>query len=300
MTTPSDAPPSYDEVAGSSSGVGAGSSSRPAGSSIPYKERNGIPPQTRRSMEDEGRPLPYGWIRQYDPENNHQFFVNTNVESPTSIWHHPYDDEEYMSSLDPAERKRIQGMHRVPSEADIAAESSDDDDGQHHPHSKQTNVGAGTLPPRPSGPDHPGGVTKWGRRMKDKMTGTTHEQRERQRIQRAEEEQRTYQRHMELRQAMSRAAQTGQPQFIGKDRNGKDVYIEPPQGAGPPQGAYGYNPYQQGPYANPNATFIRPQYPYSRPYGGGYGGGFGLPLAGGLMGGLLLGDMMGGGMMGGF
>ncbi|KAL2042496.1 hypothetical protein N7G274_004989 [Stereocaulon virgatum] len=296
MTTPSDAPPSYEQITGSSSGAGAGSSRRPTETSTSsttfYKERNGIPGLTRRSMEDEGRPLPYGWIRQYDPDNHHQFFVNTNVEPPKSVWHHPYDDEEYMNSLDPIERKKIQGMKRVPSEADIEAESSDDDEGHHHSHSMKAAAGTAVLPPRPSGAEQSGGVTKFGRRMKDKMTGTTHEQRERKRIQRAEEERRTYQRHMELRQAMSRAAQTGQPQFIGKDHNGRDVYIEPPQGAGPPQGAYGYNPYQQGPYANPNATFIRPQYPYSRPYGGGYGGGFGLPLAGGLMGGALLGGLL--------
>ncbi len=102
---------------------------------------------------------------------------------------------------------------------------------------------------------------------------------------------------------MSRAAQTGEPQYVGKGKDGKDIYIEPPpssQGMMGPRGGYGYNPYaQQGPYANPNATFVRPQYPYSRPYGGGYGGGYGLPLAGGLMGGLLLGDMMMGGMGGG-
>lgn len=288
MDTPSDAPPSYDEVAGTSS------SSRPTAFSHP-STRNGIPPLSRRSMEDEGRPLPHGWVRSYDPQNNHQFFVDTTADPPRSVWHHPYDDEQYMNSLDYGERKRIQGMHRVPSELDIQAESSDEDDeGHHHGTSNQTGKSAlgGTsaeLPPRPNPSDHPGGVTKWGRKMKDKMTSTTHQQREQERIRRAEDERKTYERHMQLRQAMAQAARTGEPQHIGKGKDGKDVYIEPPQGAGPPRGAYGYNPYQQGPYANPNATFIRPQYPYSRPYGGGYGGGFGLPLAGGLMGGMLMG-----------
>ena len=294
--TPTDAPPAYEEVATSSN-----SSSRPGNTdtntSVPHKARNGIPPQTRRSMEDEGRPLPYGWIRQYDSQNHHQFFVNTNVEPPRSIWCHPYDDEQYMSSIDPKERQKIKGSLRVPSQADIAAESSDED-GDHHHHAKLPGTGTAELPPRDSNP--PSGVTKLGRKMKDKMTHTTHEQREQERIQRAEQERRAYQRHQELRQAMSRAVQTGEPQYVGKGKDGKDIYIEPPQGMGPPRGGYGYNPYMQGPYANPNATFVRPQYPYSRPYGGGYGGGYGLPLAGGLMGGLLLGDMMMGGMGGGF
>ena len=210
-------------------------------------------------MEDEGRPLPHGWTRQYDPQNHHQFFVDTNLEPPRSIWCHPYDDEQYMSSLDPKERQKIKGSLRVPSQADIAAESSDDDGDHHHHHPKQAGTGTPELPSRD--PNPPTGVTKFGRRMKDKMTHTTHEQREQERVRRAEEEQRAYQRHQELRQAMSRAVQTGEPQYVGKGKDGKDIYIEPPQGMGPPRGGYGYNPYTQGPYANPNATFVRPQYP---------------------------------------
>jgi hypothetical protein len=61
--------------------------------------RNGIPPLHRRSMEDEGRPLPPGWIRQYDAKESHQFFVDTNTTPPRSIWHHPYDDDQYLSTL---------------------------------------------------------------------------------------------------------------------------------------------------------------------------------------------------------
>ena len=245
-------------------------------------------------MEDEGRPLPGGWIRSYDQQNHHQFFVDTNVQPPRSIWSHPYDDEEYKNSLDPKVRQKIKGSLRVPTQADITAESSDEE-GDHHHHPNQT--GAAELPPRD--PNPPTGVSKFGRKMKDKMTGTTHQQREQERAQRAEEERRAYQRHQERRQAMSRAAQTGEPQYVGKGKDGRDIYIEPPQGMGPPRGGFGYNPYTQGPYANSNAMFIRPQYPYSRPYGRGYGGGYGLPLAGGLLGGLLLGDMMVGGLGGG-
>ena len=293
MTTPTHPPPSYDEAAASASN----SSTRPLGSShltVPHKDRNGISAADRRSMEDEGRPLPQGWIRQFDTQNHHQFFVNTNVDPPTSIWHHPYDDEDFMNGLDPAERQRIQNLHKIPSQADIQAESSDDEGGGSHGFQSRPAAGSAELPPRES--HQPGGVTKFGRRMKDKMTNTTHEQREAQRAQRAEEERKAYERHMELRQAMSRAAQTGEPQFVGKGRDGRDIYVEPPQGMGRPPGAYsggfGYNPYTVGPYSPPNAMFIRPQNPYGRPYGRGYGGGLGLPIAGGLLGGLLLGDMM--------
>ena len=102
---------------------------------------------------------------------------------------------------------------------------------------------------------------------------------------------------------MARAAQTGEPQLLGRDSEGRDVYIEPPYGAGcgpaggPTYGdrAYGYNPFMQGPYGYPNASFIRPTQPYSRPLGygcgGGYDGGLGMPLMG-LGGGCLLGSLL--------
>jgi hypothetical protein len=135
--------------------------------------------------------------------------------------------------------------------------------------------------------------------LKDKITGSTHEEREATRRQREEEERRYYEQHQRFRLAMSKAAQTGVPQFLGKDGNGKDVFIEPPYGPGGrydgySQGAYGYNPYSQGPYANPNARFVRPPNPYNRPYGYGYGGGLGVGGASllGLGGGLLLGGLL--------
>jgi len=291
-----DQPPSYDVAAAS------GSSAKPPTTHLEVpKVRNGIPASARRSMEDEQRQLPPGWVRQFDSQSGHQFFVDTTANPPRSIWSHPYDDEKYLNSLDPAERRHIQSLHHpVPNKADIEAESSEDD-GNHHypaPSNNMATMGGsggpsnqGTLPPRPQS-EQPHGLSGFGRKMKDKLTGSTHEQREASRRAREEEERRIYERHTQYRIAMQRALETGQPQFIGKGRDGKDVYIEPPQGAQMPPGAYGYNPYTQGPYANPNATFVRPQYQYSRPYGMGYGGGYGMPLAGGLMGGMLLGSMM--------
>ncbi|KAL3426922.1 hypothetical protein PVAG01_00431 [Phlyctema vagabunda] len=264
-------PPSYEAATSTPSSHGQGAP----------KVRNGIPAQSRRSMEDEGRALPPGWVRQYDAREHHQFFIDTRSDPPRSIWQHPYDDDTYMSSLAPEERARIRGLHRVPSEADVEAESSDDDE-----HSHGHNA---PLPPRSSEPPI-GGVHKLGRRMKDKITGSTHEEREVGRRKRAEQEQQTYARHQMYRQAMSRALETGEPQLIGKDRNGRDVYIESPYGPGRPYGGngYGYNPYNQGPYGNPNVRYMRPQQPYRRPYGYGYGGGLGLPLGMGILGGGLL------------
>jgi len=250
-------------------------------------------------MEDELRPLPKGWIRQYDAKEAHQFFVDTNAKPPRSIWVHPYDDEQYLSTLSPEERERIQEEERQRLQPDldkISAKSAE-----------------GVLPPRPSVSEgkEKKGLTGFGRKFKDKVTGSTHEERKQLRAQREEEERQYYEAHQQFRQAMQRAQMTGEPQFLGKDKDGKDVYIEPPGGPGvagygdgygaygggggyvqPGQGAVGYSPYTSGPYANPNARFIKPPMPYNRPYGPGYGGGYGLPLAGGLLGGLLLGGLL--------
>lgn len=248
-------------------------------------------------MEDEARELPDGWVRQFDSKTHHQFFVDTRSDPPRSIWHHPYDDEQYMNSLSPAERSRISGLHRVPSEADVADESTDEED--HH----------GELPPRQT--DAPTGIHKLGRKMKDKLTSSTHEERELQRQKRAEHERRLYEQHQHTRRCMARAMETGQPQLLGKDKDGHDVYIEPPEGYGPNGGyrggrfgdnAYGVSPYAEGLYANPNARFVRPESPYNRPYGYGYGGGYGMPLGMplGMMGMGLGGGLLMGGLLGGF
>ena len=251
-------------------------------------------------MEDETRPLPEGWVRSFDPQNSHQFYVDTTKDPPRSIWVHPYDDEEYLSSLSSDERERIEqeSMNRghPPSKADIMAAHTDDEDD----HPSSSTSAPGELPPRPDGKGKGRDNRSFGRKFKDKVTGSTHEEREQERRRRAEQERQMYQHHLKIRRAMGEAARTGQPQLVGKDGDGKDIYIEPPA---PPAGPYGYgaggygvNPYRGGIYTTPNARHIRPPNPYARPQGYGYGGGYGLPLAigGGLLGGLLLGDALGG------
>ncbi|KAK4556452.1 hypothetical protein LTR86_006596 [Recurvomyces mirabilis] len=296
---PNEAPPSYTDAVGPSSKSAAHSSGNhlnvPGASSS-----HAIPPERRRSMEDEQRPLPKGWVRTFDPHTEHQFFVDTTQDPPRSTWVHPYDDQQYLGTLSSEDRERIEqeslGRGRPPNEEDI-------DDNHHAAASSSSAHGKqAELPPRP---DDKGKKVGFGRKLKDKMTGMSHEERAAERQRRAAEEQRMYEQHQRTRTAMARAAQTGQPQLLGKDKDGKDVYIEPPAyaGGGGYGGGYGYNPYGSGGvYSTPNARYIRPSAPYGRPYGGGFGGGYGLPLAlgGGLMGGMLLGDMAMGGFGGGF
>jgi hypothetical protein len=248
---------------------------------VPHQIRSGIPAHDRRSMEDESRDLPSGWVRQYDSKSHHQFFVDARGNPPRSIWHHPYDDDLYLSSLPQSERDRIQHQNSNP-EDDL---SSTDEHG---------------IPTH----SEPASGKRIGQKIKDRLTNSTHAQRVAERRKRDEEEAQTYRRHQHIRKQMSLAAETGVPQLLGKDKDGRDVYIEPPggpggfgstygRGYGGPR-SYGYNPYTQGPYSNPSAKFLRPQEPYGRPYPGygyGYGGGFGMPLLG-LGGGLLLGGLI--------
>lgn len=295
---PAEPPPPYTRVDPKTLG------SDPAPGHL-LEPRNGIPPEARRSMEDERRALPEGWVRQFDSKSNHQFFVDTRQNPPRSIWHHPYDDEEYLSTLPSAERERLQEMTRHSSIHDIMAEPSDDEDAKHHGKtgaSSATAASAAAASSSHAGPskqDQPlpprdQGKKTFGRKVKDKLTHSTHEEREAHRRQREEEERKAYQQHLAFRQAMQRAMETGQPQLLGKDKDGKDVFITPPSAGG--YGYGGYNGAYGGSYSTPNARYIRPPNPYARPYGYGYGGGYGLPLAGGLAGGLLLGSAFGFGL----
>ncbi|RMZ79689.1 hypothetical protein DV738_g3236, partial [Chaetothyriales sp. CBS 135597] len=240
-------------------------------------------------MEDEIRPLPEGWIRLFDPKENHQFFVDTRANPPRSIWQHPHDDPDYLSTLSSEERERIQDQ--------------------------EAKLRKPITPNIRHGRAHSTSATKkktLGERLKEKATGMTKEERHAERQKRAEQERQYYEAHIKFRNALAEASRTGQPVFFMKDRDGHDVYVEPPTiytgyggppiatgyappygspyGGVPPRpaayfgpGSYAINPYASGIYANPNARFIRPQQPYGRPYGGGGGMSYGLPIAGGLL-----------------
>ncbi|KAF2115580.1 hypothetical protein BDV96DRAFT_612814 [Lophiotrema nucula] len=287
---PADAPPSYEAATNSTGATDTTTPSR-ISTDVPgeRRERNGIPPEHRRSMEDEHRPLPPGWIRQFDTKERHQYFVDTKANPPRSIWTHPYDDPDFLATLPPEERKKHSRLHRSVTLEDLAAESSDDES---HPKLPPRTQGKVAGPSSSSNEPQPKGIHKYGRKLKDSLTGSTHQEREADRRRREEAERRAYAVHIQARQAMVRAMETGQPQFLCKDAQGKDVYIESPYGPAAPQGSHGYNPYHYGPYTDPNARFVRPQGPYGRPYGRGYGGGLGAPVAAGFLGGALLGGLL--------
>ncbi|KAF4550954.1 Hypothetical protein D9617_15g043080 [Elsinoe fawcettii] len=276
---PADAPPSYDAATASSSTT---HSTQHNATHLQIPE---APRAARKSMEDERRLLPRGWVRQWDTKEHHQYFVDTKTNPPRSIWIHPLDDPEIVQSLPSEERERLQDEEEKLRRSPSPSQQSFPDLPQRHSGSSEASHSS-----------HKKGL---GERIADKVTGMSKEERDRQRAQRDEEERQYHEMHARFRTALHRAQVTGQPQFLAKDREGHDVYIEPPQmpmmgrvggypGAyGPRQ--YGYNPYTHGPYSSPDARFLRPNYAYGRP---GYGGGLGVPLAGGMLGGLMLGGLL--------
>lgn len=304
---PEDAPPSYQVAVSTGNSTASPRPRQPSLLEVP-DGHNGIPREARKSMEDEMRSLPKGWVRQYDTKENHQFFVDTTADPPRSIWTHPYDDEQYLASLSSEERERIQAeeatMRRPATPASFVDEKRQHD--EHTPTSPHESYPP-DLPQRP-GQSQADRKKSFGERLKNKVTGMTREERDIERAKRAEEERRYYEAHMKFRQALRQAQVTGQPQHLGKDEQGKDVYLLPPQsgygGYGGFSRGFGGQYIQPSPvYNNPNARFIPPPQPYARPgYGYGYGspyggggygrGGLALPVLGGLAGGALLGGLL--------
>ncbi|RKF72658.1 putative ww rsp5 wwp protein [Golovinomyces cichoracearum] len=256
-----------------------------------------LSPSARRSMEDEFRPLPEHWIRQYDVRSGHQFFVDTSQIPPRSIWHHPYDDTIYISSLPQPERLKIENL------------------------GKRSHISLGTSTISPSSVQTQrdeyhesfSGIQNFGRRLKDAILNSTHDERIKARKDRERMEIELYRQHQHIRAKMSEAIQTGKPQLIGKDSEGKDVWIDTPKTYNSNMGGnyssllgasltmsgrefcgrnkHVFNPYGSGLSYGSDSRYARPQAPYQRPIGIRYGGGMGLPLgvgiAGGMIGGLM-------------
>ena len=172
----------------------------------------------------------------------------------------------------------------------VHADTDDEDDHHHPPQQHSSSMPHPTSATAANAESQVKGVKKFGRSLKDKLTNTTHAQREAKRQAQREAEQRAYQQHQAIRQALMTATRTGQPQLVGRDRQGREIFAQPP-----PPGAYGhgatlgYGPYQtfDGPYGA-YGPYARPMGPYSRPYAGGMG----MPLLGGLAGGMLLGGLL--------
>lgn len=224
-------PPTYEQATGSSTATsGAPNTGDTSNSSAQHlRVRNGIPPSSRRSMEDEARPLPTGWVRSFDPHQSHQFFVDTTQDPPRAIWQHPYDDEAYVNSLPEQEREKLAGqgllLNHTVSKDDIVAESTDEEGDDGGGGRGPSNYHAAAVQ---GGGAQAGSLKRIGRKLKDSVTSTTHAEREAQRQRRAQDEEAAYRQHVAFRRGLAEAIRTGKPQLLGNDESGREVYLEPP------------------------------------------------------------------------
>lgn len=170
--------------------------------------------------------------------SGHVFFVDTQANPPRSIWTHPLDDPEYVSTL-PLDQQPQWAAAKTKKDDPYTPTGAAGPHGEHNPHPVQ-----GTSTQRqshPSQPQHQQGEDKrtFGRKLKDKLTNSSHEDRVRERAAQAKAERERYEQYIKRRKALQDAVNSGQyqPRFSA------------------PSGAYTYG----GGYGGMG-------------YGGGYGG----------------------------
>ncbi|SGY63626.1 BQ5605_C007g04812 [Microbotryum silenes-dioicae] len=286
----------------------------------------GVDEKTRRSMETELMELPKGWVREFDASSQHVYYVDTTKDPPRSIWVHPYEVSEINTFDRERLKKYVQCTYetcKLPTGREFAVNSpqkavatvfsgtpslTSDISHFHQPeylasipdtersrlfnesdpqyeqgsHSAHASTSTGSS----SHPQKQPEKRSFGRKLKDKMTNSTHEERQAERKRQAEEEMKRHQAYIRRRKAMLEASQNGTyaPTYAAP----QTMYVR--------SGGY-------GPYGGGFGGYGRPMYGggYGRPMcGGGYGygspyGGRGLGGAGmgaGLLGGVLLGGLL--------
>jgi hypothetical protein len=321
MSVPQEPPPSYEQA--TATATSSSQTSHATSTTAATPRCNSLD-----SSSPQLRPLPEGWIRTFDRQTQHPFYVDTKANPPRSTWNHPYDDAQYLDSLPPSERQRIRSSRpnpqahlEVPGGGGYLTAESTDEEAFHSDDPAYRRQGSSSQREK----------RRLGRKFKDKITGTTHEQRAAER-RRREQEERDAERQEEIFwKCMEDAIRSGRPQYLGKDRQGKDVFLEPPSGAGLGGNLGGGYPgvisrrrlspylseveYRIGRRPGPEGRYLRPDggglglgysygggygygtglggVGYRRPVGGGYGRGFGgLPLFAPILGGLMIGSMI--------
>ncbi|ORX38308.1 hypothetical protein BD324DRAFT_620388 [Kockovaella imperatae] len=246
----------------------------------------------RRSMDDERRDLPPGWVRCFDPKTEHHFYVEEATRR--SIWVHPYDDPTYLESLPDdhpanpnspeAQRLRERAEEERKTEEFLRAER----EGQQGDHSR-TAANEASERGTPQGADKDA-HRNWFQRQKDHLIGTKEER------QKAKEE------RQRIKAEQKRKAKEEQVEYMKRRQELLKRQMNDPT----IRRYYASDPYS---YSAPSMAYSRA---YGSPFGYGYGGGYGrrrygyggyggyglgMPMAaglGGFGGGLLLGEAMGG------
>ncbi|KAI0660480.1 hypothetical protein C8Q70DRAFT_975757 [Cubamyces menziesii] len=236
-------------------------------------------------MSYEHEPLPPGWVREFDPNTKHPFWVDTKANPPRAIWVHPYEDEQFLREH-PDVRDRLAREYRGTATEDAPPPYSPrrhsfngTSSGSH------LNVPTDDRRPARCQPGTPKPPRGFFGKLKDKAIGTKEE-----REARKQEERRMHEQYL---QQLAEQRRRMQQQRMSTPSGGFGAFNQRP--------GYQYSSYSQPIYAAPMGN------PWSmggglggRRYGrSGFGGGIGMPLLAGAAGGLLLGDLLDGPGFGG-
>ncbi|EJD55063.1 hypothetical protein AURDEDRAFT_178889 [Auricularia subglabra TFB-10046 SS5] len=208
---------------------------------------------------EDKRPLPEGWIRQFDSNNNAWFYVDTRANPPRSIWVHPLDDPEYQRTHKDKDVAPAYSGYSAPAGPPPSASQSHPELGQHDKANKHAEK-----------PQEKRGAFG---KLKDKLVGSKEEREAHRQAELARREEERLRREQLLRERQQRIMQM-QAAPAGYYQQAPGGYY---QQAYPQQGGY---------YAQQ-----QPQQQGRSGFGGG-GMGMGLPILGGLAGGLLLGSAL--------
>jgi len=97
---PTEPPPSYDSATGPSTSTPAATQQQPPQQAQQHAQQPSEGNQQQeRDIENEDRPLPPGWVPQFNAQYDRFFFVDTFAKPPKSIWTHPLDDQDWLSTV---------------------------------------------------------------------------------------------------------------------------------------------------------------------------------------------------------
>ncbi|ODN90736.1 hypothetical protein L198_06052 [Cryptococcus wingfieldii CBS 7118] len=290
---PNDAPPPYTTAGSAQPATQNGNLAAPAGPTRSPSAISSTSDETtdddsdllateeRRDMDDAARDLPDGWIRCFDPKQNHHFYVDEKTKR--SIWVHPYDDPEFLRTLPPTHP-----AHPDSKQAKAVRQRSEDEGLAKSKRKEIKNtkgtgaagLASGSAQGGSAGDSSNGdGNRNWFQKRKDAVIGTKEERvkaKEEKRRAKAERERLIAQRDAEYRKKRQELVEA-----YTKQNSTRSAGV----------GGLGSG------YAAPMTPISRSGYYSSSPYGYGYGGCYGRRGYGGLGGGGLgMPLMMGGGM----
>ncbi|KAI0639809.1 hypothetical protein C8Q77DRAFT_1083006 [Trametes polyzona] len=239
-------------------------------------------------MSYDTEPLPDGWVREYDPNTKHPFWVDTKARPPRSIWVHPYEDEQFLREHPDVRDRLARDRRETPSEApppysprrhSYHGASSGSQSHLNVPGNERRNAHS-----QPGTPAVDRNQRSFFGKLKDKAIGTKEEREAKREAERRREEQ--YMRQLaeqrrRIQQQRMSSPLGGVGSFSQRPTYSRPVYAAPlgnPYSMGGGLGGFGGNRYGRTGFG-----------------GGGFGGGgIGLPLLAGAAGGLLLGDILDG------